>query len=74
MKLDDRFNIIKTIGQKKQIFQEYIQVLKKKEREDGRQKKQVARENFGKMLDSSGILRAESKYYKTSHFFQGDPR
>jgi pre-mRNA-processing factor 40 len=74
MKHDDRFNIIKTIGQKKQIFQEFLQILKKKDREDGRQKKQVARENFTKMLDSSGILRAESKYYKTSHFFQGDPR
>lgn len=74
MRTDDRFHIIKTIGQKKQIFQEYIQLLKKKDREDGRQKKQVARENFMKMLDSSGILRAESKYYKTSHFFQGDPR
>ena len=74
MRIDERFHVIKTIGQKKQIFQEYIQVLKKKDREDGRQKKQVARENFMKMLDSSGILRAESKYYKTAHFFQGDPR
>lgn len=71
---DSRFNIIKTIGQKKQIFQEHIQTLKKKERDDTRQKKQIARENFMKMLDSSGILKAESKYYKTSHFFQGDPR
>lgn len=71
---DKRFNILKNIAPKKQIFQEHIQILKRKDREDAKQKKQVARENFMKMLDSSGILRADSKYYKTSHFFQGDPR
>jgi pre-mRNA-processing factor 40 len=74
MKYDDRFNIIKTIGQKKQIFLEHLQSLRKKDREDGKQRKQTARENFLKMLESSGILRAESKYYKTAHFFHGDPR
>ena len=74
MKNDDRFNIIKTIGQKKQIYLEHIQNLKKKDREDGKHRKQAARENFLKMLESSGILKAESKYYKTAHFFHGDPR
>jgi len=66
--------MLKNIAPKKQIFQEYAQMLKRKDREDAKKKKQVARENFMKMLDSSGILRAESKYYKTAHFFQGDPR
>lgn len=74
MKHDDRFNIIKAVGQKKQIFLEHLQNLKKKDREDGKHRKQAARENFQKMLESSGILRADSKYYKTAHYFQGDPR
>ncbi|CAG9323983.1 unnamed protein product [Blepharisma stoltei] len=74
MRDDPRFNMMKNIAPKKQIFQEYAQMLKRKDREDAKKKKQVARENFMKMLDSSGILRAESKYYKTAHFFQGDPR
>jgi hypothetical protein len=26
------------------------------------------------MLENSGILRPESKYYKTSHYFSQDPR
>lgn len=74
MKYDDRFNIIKAVGQKKQIFLEHLQNLKKKDREDGKHRKQAARENFLKMLESSGILKSDSKYYKTSHYFQGDPR
>jgi len=74
MKDDDRYLTIRVMSEKKQIFQEYIQTLKRKEREEARQKKQVARENFMKMLDSSGILKAESKFHKTAHFFQGDPR
>lgn len=74
MKDDERYNAIKAVGQKKQIFSDYIQQLKRKDREESRVKKQNAKENFMRMLDSSGILKPESKYYRTSHFFQGDPR
>mmetsp|Transcript_13069 Transcript_13069/g.24434 ORF Transcript_13069/g.24434 Transcript_13069/m.24434 type:complete len:483 (+) Transcript_13069:275-1723(+) len=74
MKEDERFKLIRTVAHKKIIFNEYVTALRRKEREDARLKKQVARDNFVKMLDSAGILRPDSKYYKTSHFFQGDPR
>jgi pre-mRNA-processing factor 40 len=74
MKDDERFNLIRTVAHKKQIFNDYVTTLRRKEREEARMKKQVARDNFVKMLDSAGILRPDSKYYKTSHFFQGDPR
>lgn len=39
MRDDDRYNIIKAVGQKKQIFNEYLQKLKKKDREEARLKK-----------------------------------
>lgn len=71
---DDRYNLIKTISQKKLIFNEHIQTLRRREREEARVKKQIARDNFMKMLDASTILKPESKYYRTAHFFQGDPR
>lgn len=74
MRDDERFNLIRTVAQKKQIFNDYVATLRRKEREEARMKKQVARDNFVKMLESAGILRPDSKYYKTSHFFQGDPR
>ena len=74
MKTDPDFKLIGSTGYRKQLFNEHIGVLKRRDREEQRVKKQIAKDNFVQMLDASGILKVESTYYRTAHFFSSDPR
>ena len=74
MKTDPDFKEIGSTGYRKQLFNEHIGVLKRRDREEQRVKKQIAKDNFVQMLDASGILKVDSTYYRTSHFFSSDPR
>ena len=72
--MDDRYNVLKTIGERKQVFKDYVHALKKTERLEQRSKFETVKDAFYKMLDSSGIVNSDSKFYKTAHMFVHDPR
>ena len=69
-----RYNAIKGIGEKKRIFNDYIQMTKKAERNEVRNKIEQAKENFVTMLETSGTLTSDSKYHKVAQQFIMDQR
>ena len=74
LKTDERWNLFPHISDKKRVFHDYIQLLKKKERNDQRTKMEQARENFRKMLEESKQLNSDSKMHKTQQFYTNDNR
>lgn len=72
---DARNTLIKTISDKKKIFQEYINGLKKEERREQRNKIDQIRDNFVDMMREVGKkLTSESKFYKAAGQFIQDLR
>lgn len=71
---DDRYKVIASVSEKKQLFKDYIQQQKKQERNESRNRLEIARENFMRMLEDHKSLNSDSKFYKTAHMFINDPR
>ncbi|XP_050215315.1 pre-mRNA-processing protein 40A isoform X2 [Mercurialis annua] len=71
---DKRYNALKTLGERKQAFNEYLGQRKKVEAEERRMRQKRAREEFTKMLEESKELTSSMKWSKAISLFETDER
>ncbi|CAD7696897.1 unnamed protein product [Ostreobium quekettii] len=71
---DKRYGALKSLGEKKTCFNEYVQERRNKEREEERMRHQIAKDDFIAMLESSSELRSSTRYSKAKEIFEDDPR
>ncbi|KAL3696119.1 hypothetical protein R1sor_010195 [Riccia sorocarpa] len=71
---DKRYGALKTLGERKQAFNEYLAQRKKLESEEKRLKQKKAREDFLAMLEESKELTSSMRWSKALTLFEGDPR
>ena len=71
---DNRWKVILQISEKKKLFNEFIQELKKMERDESRMRTERSREAFFKMLEELNINNSDIKFHKVCHQFVGDSR
>eukprot|EP00803_Ostreobium_quekettii_P011403 evm.model.scf_473.7 EVM.evm.TU.scf_473.7 scf_473:23302-33338(+) len=71
---DKRYGALKSLGEKKNCFNEYIQERRNQEREDERKRHKKARDDYMTMLESSTELKSTTRYSKAREIFEDDPR
>nr|PNR31101.1 hypothetical protein PHYPA_027417 [Physcomitrium patens] len=71
---DKRYGALKTLGERKQAFNEYLAHRKKQESEEKRVKQKVAREQFLTMLEECKDLTSSMRWSKALSMFEDDPR
>uniref|UniRef100_A0A2P2MEM0 Pre-mRNA-processing protein 40A isoform X3 n=1 Tax=Rhizophora mucronata TaxID=61149 RepID=A0A2P2MEM0_RHIMU len=71
---DKRYGALKTLGERKQAFNEYLGQRKKIEAEERRTRQKKAREEFTKMLEESTELMSSMKWSKAVSLFENDER
>ncbi|KAK2458461.1 pre-mRNA-processing protein 40A [Trifolium repens] len=71
---DKRYGALKSLGERKQAFNEYLSQRKKQEAEEKRMKHKKAREDFRKMLEESTELTSSTRYSKAVAIFENDER
>lgn len=71
---DKRYGALKSLGERKQAFNEYLSQRKKQEAEEKRMKHKKAREDFRKMLEESTELTSSIRYSKAIAIFENDER
>ncbi|KAK7383248.1 hypothetical protein VNO78_28922 [Psophocarpus tetragonolobus] len=71
---DKRYNALKTLGERKQAFNEYLGQRKKLEAEERRMKQKRAREEFTKMLEECKELTSSMRWSKAISMFENDER
>ncbi|XP_010273523.1 PREDICTED: pre-mRNA-processing protein 40A [Nelumbo nucifera] len=71
---DKRYGALKTLGERKQAFNEYLGQRKKLEAEERRMKQKRAREEFTKMLEESKELTSSTRWSKAISMFEDDER
>lgn len=71
---DRRYGALKTLGERKQAFNEFVGQKKKQEAEERRTKQKKAREDFKKMLEESKELTSSTRWSKVIAFFEDDER
>ncbi|KAK9166041.1 hypothetical protein Scep_001232 [Stephania cephalantha] len=71
---DKRYGALKTLGERKQAFNEYLGQRKKLEAEERRVKQKKAREEFTKMLEESKDLTSSTRWSKAISMFEDDER
>ncbi|CAJ2630400.1 pre-mRNA-processing protein 40A-like isoform X2 [Trifolium pratense] len=71
---DKRYGALKSLGERKQAFNEYLSQRKKQEAEEKRMKHKKAREDFRKMLEESTELTSSTRYSKAVDIFENDER
>ncbi|KAG0477800.1 hypothetical protein HPP92_012519 [Vanilla planifolia] len=71
---DKRYAALKTLGERKQAFNEYLGQRKKQEAEERRNRQKKAREDFMKMLEECKDLTASTKWSKAITLFENDER
>ncbi|CAK7347390.1 unnamed protein product [Dovyalis caffra] len=71
---DKRYGALKTLGERKQAFNEYLGQRKKLEAEERRIRQKKAREEFAKMLEESKELTSSMKWSKAISLFESDER
>ncbi|KAL5139935.1 Pre-mRNA-processing protein 40B [Glycine soja] len=71
---DKRYGALKTLGERKQAFNEYLNQRKKQEAEEKRMKQKKAREDFKKMLEESTDLTSSARWSKAVSIFENDER
>ncbi|KAK7291040.1 hypothetical protein RIF29_05900 [Crotalaria pallida] len=71
---DKRYNALKTLGERKQAFNEYLGQRKKLEAEERRMKQKRAREEFTKMLEECKELTSSIRWSKATSMFESDER
>ncbi|KAG2401372.1 Pre-mRNA-processing protein [Vigna angularis] len=71
---DKRYGALKTLGERKQAFNEYLNHRKKHEAEEKRMKQKKAREDFKKMLEESTDLTSSTRWSKAVSIFENDER
>ncbi|EAR84054.2 FF domain protein (macronuclear) [Tetrahymena thermophila SB210] len=73
MQNDQRWIKIKQISEKKRLFQDYIQKIKRIERQEQQNKSEKAKEDFFKLLEEQNF-NSDAKFYKVVSSFAQDPR
>ncbi|OWM64775.1 hypothetical protein CDL15_Pgr028492 [Punica granatum] len=71
---DKRYGALKSLGERKDTFNEFVSQRKKQEAEERRLKQKKAREDFKKMLEESKELTSSSKWSKIVRLFEDDER
>ncbi|KAM7280653.1 hypothetical protein ACFE04_007787 [Oxalis oulophora] len=71
---DKRYGALRTLGERKQAFNEYLGQRKKQEAEERRLRLKKAREEFMKMLEESKDLTISTKWSKAASIFENDER
>uniref|UniRef100_A0A1D1XH56 Pre-mRNA-processing factor 40 A n=1 Tax=Anthurium amnicola TaxID=1678845 RepID=A0A1D1XH56_9ARAE len=71
---DKRYSALKTLGERKQAFNEYLGQRKKQEVEERRIKQKKAREDFTKMLEECKELMSSTRWSKAVNMFEDDER
>lgn len=71
---DKRYGALKTLGERKQAFNEYLGQRKKIEAEERRMRQKKAREEFTTMLEECKELTSSIKWSKAVDMFQDDER
>ncbi|XP_057527372.1 pre-mRNA-processing protein 40A-like isoform X1 [Amaranthus tricolor] len=71
---DKRYAALRSLGERKQAFNEYLSQKKKQEAEERRAKNRKAREDFKKMLEESSELTSSTRWGKVVNMFGNDER
>ncbi|XP_038680859.1 pre-mRNA-processing protein 40A-like isoform X3 [Tripterygium wilfordii] len=71
---DKRYGALRTLGERKQAFNEFLGQKKKREVEERRIKQKKAREEFTKMLEESTELTSSTRWSKAMVIFENDER
>ncbi|URE27467.1 FF domain [Musa troglodytarum] len=71
---DKRYGALKTLGERKQAFNEYLGQRKKQEAEERRVKQKKAREDFTRMLEECKELTSTTRWSKAITMFEDDER
>ncbi|XP_039043048.1 pre-mRNA-processing protein 40A-like isoform X1 [Hibiscus syriacus] len=71
---DKRYGALKTLGERKQAFNEYLGQRKKLEAEERRMRQKKAREEFTEMLEESKELTSSMRWSKAQSLFENDER
>ncbi|KAK9080223.1 hypothetical protein SSX86_001899 [Deinandra increscens subsp. villosa] len=71
---DRRYGALRTLGERKQAFNEFLVQKKKQEAEQKRTKQKKAREEFKKMLEESKEITVSTKWIKAIPIFEDDDR
>ncbi|KAK9097127.1 hypothetical protein Sjap_022624 [Stephania japonica] len=71
---DKRYGALKTLGERKQAFNEYLGQRKKLEAEERRIKQKKAREEFTKMLEEFKDLTSSTRWSKAISMLEDDER
>ncbi|XWS14822.1 hypothetical protein CRYUN_Cryun35bG0041600 [Craigia yunnanensis] len=71
---DKRYGALKTLGERKQAFNEYLSQRKKLEAEERRMRQKKAREEFTKMLEEAKELTSSMRWSKAHILFENDER
>ncbi|XP_075496106.1 pre-mRNA-processing protein 40A isoform X2 [Primulina tabacum] len=71
---DKRYSALKTLGERKQAFNEYLMQRKKVEAEERRLRQRKAKEEFMKMLEESEELTSSTRWSKAVTMFEDDKR
>ncbi|GAB2292112.1 hypothetical protein Dimus_026364 [Dionaea muscipula] len=71
---DKRYGALRSLGERKQAFNEYMAQKKKQEAEERRAKQKKAREEFRQMLEDCSELTSTTKWSKAVSMFGDDER
>lgn len=71
---DKRYGALRTLGERKQAFNEFLSQKKKLEAEERRVKQKKAREEYKKMLEESTELTSSTRWSKVATMFEEDER
>lgn len=71
---DPRVKALKAISERKQAFNDFVNEIKTRERNESRSRRQMQREAFVEMLKEHKALNSLSKYYQVARVLQSDPR
>lgn len=71
---DKRYAALRSLGERKQAFNEYLSQKRKQEAEERRAKHKKAREDFRKMLEECSELTSTTRWGKAINMFGNDER
>ncbi|OMO73829.1 hypothetical protein CCACVL1_17115 [Corchorus capsularis] len=71
---DKRYGSLRTLGERKQAFNEYLGQKKKQEAEERRIKQKKAREEYRKMLEECSEVTSSTRWSKAVTMFEDDDR
>ncbi|EFA77355.1 WW domain-containing protein [Heterostelium album PN500] len=71
---DDRYQVLKTMSERKMVFQEYLVDRKKFELEEKRKREKRNREEFVKLLKESPEVTLTMSWRRAQLYFDGDPK